>query len=220
MLIRHLDSEPEVDPAAFIAPNAVLVGRVKVGARACVMYGAVLNAEDSRIEVGEYTIINENAVIRANRAEEADYPVLIGDHVFIGPQATLVGCVLKPCAYIATGAIVLQGAIVHSGALVTVGAIVHVQTVVKPDLFVPPNTIAIGNPATIYSPDEKVTLASVIRHARFGALSFGLEARPEERLALYRQATEDRARKFESHQGDVILSEPAPGRKSRKRKAG
>jgi carbonic anhydrase/acetyltransferase-like protein (isoleucine patch superfamily) len=219
MLIRHRDHEPEVDPTAFIAPTAVLVGRVKVGPRACVMYGAVLNAEDSRIEVGEYTIINENAVIRANRSEEADYPVLIGDHVFIGPQATLVGCTLKSCTYVATGAVVLQGSTVHSGALVTVGAVVHVQTVVKPDLFIPPNTIAIGNPAVIYSPDEKVTLAGVIKHARFGSLAFGVEARPEDRLALYRQATEARSRKFESHHGDTILSGPAPGKTSRKRKA-
>ena len=53
MLVRHRGSEPVVDPSAYVAPNATLVGDVRVGPRARIMYGAVLDAEGSRIEVGE-----------------------------------------------------------------------------------------------------------------------------------------------------------------------
>ena len=51
--IRHRGREPFVDPSAWVAPTATLVGDVRIGPRARVMYGAVLDAEDSRIEVGE-----------------------------------------------------------------------------------------------------------------------------------------------------------------------
>ena len=59
MLLRHRGREPAVDPSAFVAPTATLVGDVRVGPRARVMYGAVLDAEASRVEVGECAIVCE-----------------------------------------------------------------------------------------------------------------------------------------------------------------
>jgi len=66
MLIRNRGVEPIVDASAFVAPLAVLVGRVSVGSRARVKYGAVLVSEASKVEVGECAIVCENAVLRAN----------------------------------------------------------------------------------------------------------------------------------------------------------
>jgi carbonic anhydrase/acetyltransferase-like protein (isoleucine patch superfamily) len=224
MLIRHLGYTPEVDPTAYIAPTAVLVGRVKVGPRARVLFGSVLNAEESWITVGESAIISENAVLRANATEGEEFPVIVEDHVFIGPLASLVGCRVMACAYVATRATVMQGAVIRPGALVTVGAVVHVETVVPHDLFIPPNTIAIGDPPVVYSPDEKVTLSGIIKHTRFGKALIGFEAKPEARLASYRAATEDRSKRFESHFEDTVIDqspfEPRPERAPRRRKAG
>jgi carbonic anhydrase/acetyltransferase-like protein (isoleucine patch superfamily) len=53
MLIRHRAAEPIVDASAFVAPTAVLVGRVSVGPRARVMYGAVLDSEASKVSTSE-----------------------------------------------------------------------------------------------------------------------------------------------------------------------
>ncbi len=224
MLIRHLGFTPEVDPTAYIAPTAVLVGRVKVGPRARILFGAVLNAEESRVVVGESVIISENAVLRANAVERDEYPVIVEDHVFIGPLAALVGCRVQACAYIATRATVMQGAVIRSGALVTVGAVVHVDTVVPHDLFIPPNTIAIGDPPVVYSPDEKVTLSGLIKHTRFGKALIGFEAKPEARLASYRAATEERSQRYGSHFEDAVIEtspvEQKPERAARRRKAG
>jgi carbonic anhydrase/acetyltransferase-like protein (isoleucine patch superfamily) len=64
--------------------------------------------------------------------------VVVGDHVFVGPHATLLGCVVEPACYLATGATVLQGATVGSGAVVAVGALVHANTKVPSEFFVPP----------------------------------------------------------------------------------
>jgi carbonic anhydrase/acetyltransferase-like protein (isoleucine patch superfamily) len=108
MLLRHRGREPMIDPSAFVAPTATLVGNVRIGPRARVMYGAVLDAEGSQIEVGECAIICEHAVLRATTAGGTPRPVVLADHVFVGPHATLLGCRVDRCAYVATGATVLQ----------------------------------------------------------------------------------------------------------------
>jgi carbonic anhydrase/acetyltransferase-like protein (isoleucine patch superfamily) len=205
MLVKHRGFEPVVDSSAFVAPTAVLAGNVRVGPRARIMYGAILDSEGSRVEVGECTIVCENAVLRATASGDADYPVLIGDHVFISPHATLLGCTVEPCSYIATGATVLQGATIHSGAAIAVGAFVHVNTVVPGGFFVPPNTVAIGDPVKLYSPDEKEALADAIKSVGFAKIAFGAEARWRDRLLRYQQATEVRSKEFESHFDDIIL---------------
>ena len=83
MLVRNRGAEPVIDPSAFVAPTAVLVGRVSVGSRARVMYGAVLDSEASEVKVGATAIVCENAVLRATSAEGADLPVVVGDHAFV-----------------------------------------------------------------------------------------------------------------------------------------
>jgi carbonic anhydrase/acetyltransferase-like protein (isoleucine patch superfamily) len=114
MLIRHRGSKPVVDSSVFVAPTAVIVGKVKIGLRSRIMYGAVVDSEGSTIEIGECTVICENAVLRATASGDKERALGIGDHVFVGPHATLLGCTIEPCCYIATGATVLQGATVHS----------------------------------------------------------------------------------------------------------
>jgi carbonic anhydrase/acetyltransferase-like protein (isoleucine patch superfamily) len=169
------------------------------------MYGAVLDSEGSRIEIGECTVICENAVLRATASGEVEHPVLIGDHVFISPHATLLGCTVESCSYIATGATILQGAIIKPGGVVAVGALVHAKTVVPHKSTLPPNTIAIGDPIKLYSPDEKEALAKAIKSIGFAKTAFGVEAQWEDRLFRYQQTAEVRSKEFGSHFDDVIL---------------
>lgn len=205
MLIRHRDHEPVIDPSAYIAPTAVVVGNVHIGPRARVMYGAVLDSEGSRIEIGECAIIGENAVVRATAAGDVEHPVVVGDHAFISPHATLLGCAVGSCAYVATGVTVLQGAVIGDGGSVAVGALVHATTVVPPAFFIPPNAIAIGDPITLFSPDQMEEVAAAIKAVGFARTAFGVQAQWEDRAARYRQATEVRSAEFASHADDVIL---------------
>src|SRR5215211_5136661 len=204
MLIRHRGVEPIVDASAFVAPTAVLVGRVSVDPRARVMYGAVLDSEASKVEVGECAIVCENAVLRATSAGGADLPVVVGDHVFVGPHATLLGCVVEPACYLATGVTVLQGATVGTGAVVAVGALVHANTVVPSEYFVPPNTIAVGDPLQVYVPGDE-QLPEAIRSASFARTAFGVRTAWEDRVSRYRDVAEVRAQEFGSHLEDEIL---------------
>jgi carbonic anhydrase/acetyltransferase-like protein (isoleucine patch superfamily) len=205
MLIRHREAEPVVDESAYIAPTAVLAGRVTVGPRARVMYGAVIDAEGSRVEIGECTVVCENAVLRATAEGDADRPVLIGDHVFVGPHATLLGCTVERSCYIATCATVLQGAVLGPGSVAAVGALVHARTVVPDEYFVPPNTIAIGDPVRVYGPDEQEAVAEAIRGIGFAKAAFSVDMEWEDRVARYARATEVRSAEFGAHAEDQIL---------------
>jgi carbonic anhydrase/acetyltransferase-like protein (isoleucine patch superfamily) len=205
MLIRHRGSSPSVDATAFVASTATLVGDVEVGPRARIMYGAVLDAEASRIIVGEACVITEHAVLRATAVGDADRPVIIGDHVFVGPHATLLGCRLDRCVYIGTGATVLHGATIAAGAVIGVGALVHARTEVPTELFVPPHTVAIGAPAQILSPDQADQVAAAIRDTNFAAAAFGVQAAWDDRISRYEQTTEVRVAEFGAHHNDEIL---------------
>jgi carbonic anhydrase/acetyltransferase-like protein (isoleucine patch superfamily) len=206
MLLRHRGHQPVVDPSAFVAPTATLVGDVRIGPRARVMYGAVLDAEASRIEVGECAIVCEHAVLRATAAGGTSRPVQVADHVFVGPHATLLGCRIDRCAYVATGATVLHAARIGAGGSVAVGALVHAGTVLPEEFFVPPNMIAVGDPVRVHPPTDPATLAEAVRSAGFARMAFGVEAGWEDRIIRYEQAAEVRSAEFAAHAHDVLLS--------------
>jgi carbonic anhydrase/acetyltransferase-like protein (isoleucine patch superfamily) len=205
MLIKHRGFKPQVNSSAFVAPNATLIGKVNIGPKSRVMYGAVLDSEGSEIELGECSIICENAVLRATAAGDVDRPVSIGDHVFISPQTTLIGCIVESYAYMGTGATVLQGATIHKGAVVAVGALVHANATIPEEFFVPPNAIAIGDPVRIFSPDEKEILVDAIRSIGFSKVAFNVDPHAPGRSSVMRKATEVRSKEFESHFSDEIL---------------
>jgi carbonic anhydrase/acetyltransferase-like protein (isoleucine patch superfamily) len=205
MLIRHRGHAPTVDPSAFIAPTATLVGDVRVGPRARVMYGAVLDAEGGYVEVGAACVVGEQAVLRATAVGPAPYPVVLGDHVFVGPHATLLGCTVERCCYLATGATVVHGARLGAGCVVAVGALAHAGAVLPSELFVPPMTVAIGDPAAIFSPVRPDELAEAIRGVNFAAAAFGVSHAWDDRVRRYEQLTEVRVEEYAAHADDTVL---------------
>jgi len=205
MIIKHRGFKPKFDSSVFIAPTATIIGKISIGKDSRIMYGAVLDSEGSKIAIGECSVICENAVLRATASGNREYPVLIGDHVFISPQSTLIGCEIESNSYIATGATILQGAVVQSGAAVAVGAFVHANTVVPANSFIPPNNIAIGDPIKIYRPKDQEALAKAIKSIGFAKVAFNVDAKWENRFERYRQATMVRSKEFESHINDEII---------------
>jgi carbonic anhydrase/acetyltransferase-like protein (isoleucine patch superfamily) len=181
-----------------------LVGDVEIGPRARVMYGAVLDAEASRIEVGEATVICENAVLRASAAAGADQPVVLGDHVFVGPHATLLGCLVGRCSYLATAATVVQTARLGSGAVVAVGAFVHAGAVVPEEFFVPPHTLAVGDPVRLLAPGS-ADVPAAIREVGFARIAFGVDMDWTDRTARYLRTAEVRVEEFGAHADDELI---------------
>jgi carbonic anhydrase/acetyltransferase-like protein (isoleucine patch superfamily) len=205
VLIRHRGAAPRIDPSAYVAPTATLVGAIGVGPRARVMFGAVADAEGSRVDVGECAIVCENAVLRATAAGDEDHPVTVGHHAFVGPQATLLGCAVGPAAYLATGVTVLQGAVLGEGAVVAVGALVHAGARLPDEFFVPPGTVAIGDPPRILTPSDPAELAQAIKEVGFATRAFGVTTAWEDRATRNREIAEVRSREFAAHADDEAI---------------
>src|SRR5262245_23078087 len=88
MLLKGASHCPSVDPSAVIAPNATLVGDVRIGARCVIGYGVCRIPEGQPITLGEQVIVRDNAVIRST----AKHLVEVGNAVLIGPHTALFGC--------------------------------------------------------------------------------------------------------------------------------
>jgi carbonic anhydrase/acetyltransferase-like protein (isoleucine patch superfamily) len=133
------DRVPAIDPEAFVHPEAVVIGDVRIGAEASIWPGAVLRGDYGTIIIGARTSIQDGAVVHAVEA----YPTVVGEDCVIGHLAHLEGCVIHDRALVGSGSVVLHLAHVHSGATVAAGAVVRNRTVV------PEGALAVGVPATI-----------------------------------------------------------------------
>jgi carbonic anhydrase/acetyltransferase-like protein (isoleucine patch superfamily) len=123
---------PSIGADVFLAPTAVLVGNVHVGDRASIWFGAVLRGDSARIEIGEETSVQDNAVIHCAR----DLPTIVGRRVTVGHGALLEGCVIEDEALVGMGAIVLQHARVGAGAMVAAGAVLSERAQAAPGVLV------------------------------------------------------------------------------------
>ena len=124
MRTEHLGKRPFIDPAAVIAPTAVISGDVHIGAGSVVLAGAVIASQGAPVRIGQHCIVMENAVLRG----AGRYPCTLGNHVLIGPHAHIAGATLNGCVFVATGASVFNGAVLEEGVVVAINAIVHIGT--------------------------------------------------------------------------------------------
>jgi carbonic anhydrase/acetyltransferase-like protein (isoleucine patch superfamily) len=129
--------EPQIHPEAFIHPQAVLIGKVIVGAESSVWPGTVIRADDNEIIIGERTSVQDGAVLHCTH----EWKTIVGDDCTIGHNAHLEGCTLENGSLAGSGSVILHGAIVSSGALVGANALLPGGKVV------PPNAMALGVPA-------------------------------------------------------------------------
>ena len=163
MILEHRGRRPTIDPSAYVAPTAVVCGDVDVGPGARVLFGAVLTAEDGRVEVGRNCVVMENALVRGR----AGHPAVLGDDVLVGPHAHVNGCAIAAGCFIATGAALFPGARLGEGCEVRIHGVVHVNSVLAPGTVVPIGWIAAGDPAQLFSPDRHGELWEVQRELDF-----------------------------------------------------
>lgn len=139
LIVTVRGKRPEVDPDAWVAPNATLIGQVRLAARASVWYSATLRAEAEPIEVGAGTNIQDGVTVHV----DPEYPVRVGSGVSVGHNAVLHGCTIEDGALVGMGAIVLNGAVIGAGSLVAAGA------VVPQGVVIPPRSLVAGVPGRV-----------------------------------------------------------------------
>lgn len=133
------DHVPEIDPRAYVHPDAVIIGRVTIGAESSVWPGAVLRGDDGDIKIGARTSIQDGAVLHTTPF----WPTTVGDECVVGHLAHLEGCTVEDGALVGSGSIVLHRAVICSESIVGAGAVVSGDTVV------PSRSMALGVPAKI-----------------------------------------------------------------------
>lgn len=129
---------PTIDPTAFIAENAVIIGDVHIGAESNIWFGCILRGDVHEIRIGRRTNIQDGSVIHTTRNVSGTY---IGDEVTVGHMSLLHACTVETNAFIGMGAIVLDEAVVEGGAMVAAGALV------SPKKRVPKGQLWAGRPA-------------------------------------------------------------------------
>lgn len=140
MPIYELDGRiPTIDASAFIHPEAVLIGDVRIGKRTSVWPTAVLRGDSSYISIGDETSIQDGTIIHC----QTNNPTIIGSRCVIGHNTHLEGCVVEDKCLVGSGSTVLEEALIKSGALVAA------QSLVPPGKLVPQRALAMGLPVKI-----------------------------------------------------------------------
>jgi carbonic anhydrase/acetyltransferase-like protein (isoleucine patch superfamily) len=133
------DSVPNIDPTAYVHPDATVIGNVTVGPESTVWPQTVLRGDYGYIEIGARTSIQDGSVVHTT----ARTPTIVGDDCVIGHLVHLECCTVENGALVGTGAIVLHDAVIESGAWVGAGAVVPNR------MIVPSGAMALGVPAKL-----------------------------------------------------------------------
>jgi len=133
--------KPDIEESAWVAPGAVLMGRVTVKRGASVWYGCVVRSDmtGAEIVIGEDTNIQDGTIVHVDK----DIPCRIGARVSVGHGAILHACTVEDDALIAMGAVLLNGVRVGKGSIVAAGA------VVPEGMDIPPGVVVSGVPARV-----------------------------------------------------------------------
>lgn len=130
---------PDVDPDAYVAAEATVIGRVRIGAGASVWPGATLRGDNDPISVGAGSNVQDGAVLHTDDG----CPLTIGANVTIGHQAMLHGCTIGDGSLIGIQAVVLNHAVIGRNCLVAAGALVTEGKVI------PDDSLVLGAPAKV-----------------------------------------------------------------------
>lgn len=130
---------PCIDPSAFVADSACVIGKVRINEYASVWFQATLRGDNEPISIGANTNVQESAVLHTDMG----FPLTVGENVTIGHQAMLHGCAIGDGALIGMQAIVLNGACIGRNCLVGAGALVTERKIF------PDNSLIVGRPAKL-----------------------------------------------------------------------
>lgn len=146
---------PIIHPDAYIAPNATVVGNVRIGAGSSVFFGSVLRGDREPIIIGDDTNIQDNCVLH----EEFGHPVSVGSRVTVGHGAILHSCTVGDETLIGMGAIILNGAVIGSHCVVGAGALVTQNTVI------PDGSLVYGSPAKVKGQLDEAAIEDIRQNA-------------------------------------------------------
>ena len=145
---------PQIDPTAFLAAGALVMGDVTLGPESSVWYGAVLRGDTESIRVGPQSNIQDQCLLHADPGT----PCVVGARVTVGHRVILHGCTVEDDCLIGMGAILLNGCHIGRGSVIGAG------TLIGEGKQIPPGSLVMGVPGRILRPVDEA-LAARIAHA-------------------------------------------------------
>jgi carbonic anhydrase/acetyltransferase-like protein (isoleucine patch superfamily) len=152
-MTSFLEHKPDLSPAAFIAPNATIIGFVTIAPKSSIWYSAVLRGDVERIEIGECTNIQDGAILHG----DPGVPTILENHVTVGHRAVIHSAHIEPGTLIGIGAIILNGVRVGTGSIIGAGAVVTKD--------IPPYSLVMGIPGKVIRQVEPTEAEKLIEHA-------------------------------------------------------
>lgn len=211
-LMNLYDKAPDVAQTTFVAPNAAVIGDVKIGASSSIWYGCVLRGDVNSITVGSETNIQDNTLVHVAKTNISGkvMPTTIGSRVTIGHNAVLHGCTVEDDAFVGMGATLLDGVHVEKNAMVAAGSLV------KQNTRVPTGEVWAGNPAKFL---RKLSAEEIAFFVKSAANYAGLaQVHAHENAKTYEEIQADKVRRkkwavqsddYDSHIGVVREKPPA-----------
>ena len=152
MTLYTLDeSSPEFTKTTFVAPDASLIGRVRIGAFSSVWFNAVLRGDMEQISIGDETSFQDLSMGHS----DPGFPLIIGNRVTVGHNCVMHGCEVEDDCLIGMGAILMNGVKIGRGSIVGAGA------VLLEGMEVPPFSMVVGSPAKIRKTYEETILENI-----------------------------------------------------------
>ncbi len=167
---KFYEHTPSIDPTAFIAASADLIGRVRIDKDASIWYNTTLRGDINSITVGEGSNIQDNCCVHL----ADDYGCHLGKYVTVGHSVTLHACTVEDKCLIGMGATVLDGAVIGHGSIVGANALVTKGTII------PPHSLVLGSPAKVVKTlDESVEQANYDHACKYIRVAKLFRERPE-----------------------------------------
>ncbi len=138
-IYRLGDAVPQIDPSAWVADSATVIGNVTLGAGVSIWFGAVLRGDNEPMVIGARSNVQENAVLHTDPGR----PLTLGEDVTVGHQAMLHGCTVGDGSLIGIQAVLLNGATVGPGSIVGACALL------TEDKVFAPGSLIVGAPASV-----------------------------------------------------------------------
>ncbi len=147
---------PAVDPTAYVAPGAILIGAVRLAADSSVWFNAVLRADDESITLGERSNLQDLVACHADEG----IPLTVGSGVSVGHSAVLHGCTIEDDVLVGMHATIMNRAVIGHESLIAAGALVSEGKVI------PPRSLVAGVPGKVIRELTDAEVESIHENAR------------------------------------------------------
>ncbi len=155
MILKFKNKYPQIDPSAWIAPSADIIGDVTIGENSSVWFSCVIRSDVNKVIIGKNTNIQDLSCIHT----DVNTQTILGDNVTIGHKVMLHGCKIEDNCLIGMSTTILDNAVIGEGSIVGANSLVTAGKVF------PPKSLIMGSPAKVVKELTDEDRDNLIKHA-------------------------------------------------------